>query len=68
MQASEIQALVRKKRYLTVKEAAELAGVHANFIRTRLGKDGGPPFRKRGRVYRLPTFEFICWSESATVR
>ena len=67
MQASEIQSLVRKKRYLTIKEAAELAGVHTNFIRTRLGKAGGPPYRKRGRVYRLPTFEFIFWSEQTEI-
>lgn len=67
MQASEIQALVRRKRYLTVKEAAEIAGVCTDFIYDRLGKDNGPPYRKRGRVYRLPTFEFICWSESSEV-
>lgn len=67
MQASEVQSLVRKKRYLTIKEAAEIAGVHQNFLYTRIGKIGGPPYRKRGRVYRLPTYEFILWSESPEV-
>ena len=67
MQAIEIQNLVRKKRYLTAKEAAEIAGVHINFIRRRIGKPGGPPVRKRGRVYRFPTYEFILWSESPEV-
>jgi hypothetical protein len=65
MQASEIQNLVRKKRYLTAKEAADLAGVHINFIRQRIGKPGGPPYRKRGRVYRFPTYEFVMWSEQS---
>ena len=63
MQAVELQQLVRKKRYLTIKEAAEIAGVHRNFLYTRIGKPGGPPYRKRGSVYRLPTYEFVMWSE-----
>lgn len=67
MQAIEVQQLVRKKRYLTVKEAAEIAGVHPNFIYIRLGKPNGPPARKRGSVWRLPTYEFILWSEQPAV-
>jgi hypothetical protein len=65
MDAVEIQQLVRRKRYLTVKEAAELAGVGIHFIYDRIGTPSGPPYRKRGRVYRLPTYEFILWSEQA---
>ena len=67
MNAVEIQQLVKRKRYLTVKEAAELAGVCTKFVYDRLGLPGGPPYRKRGRVYRLPTYEFIIWSEQAEV-
>lgn len=63
MNAIEFQQLVKRKRYLTVKEAAELHGVCADFIYKRIGKEGGPPYRRRGRVYRFPTFEFVQWSE-----
>lgn len=63
MNAVEIQQLVKRKRFLSVKEAAELHGVCTKFIYDRLGMEGGPPYRKRGRVYRIPTFEFIIWSE-----
>jgi hypothetical protein len=65
MQATEIQQLVKRKRYLTVKEAAELAGVCTKFIYDRLGTPRGPPYRKRGSVYRLPTYEFVIWNEQA---
>lgn len=67
MNAVEAQQLVRRKRYLTVKEAAELAGVHQNFIYLRLGKPEGPPYRKRGRVYRIPTYEYLLWMEQPAV-
>lgn len=63
MNAIEIQQLVKRHRFLTVKQAAELHGVCTDFIYDRIGKPGGPPYRKRGRVYRLPTYEFIMWSE-----
>lgn len=63
MNAVEIQQLIKRKRYLTVKEAAEIAGVCTDFIYDRIGAPNGPPCRKRGRVYRLPTYEFIIWSE-----
>jgi hypothetical protein len=63
MTAVEIQQLVKKYRYLSVKKAAEIHGVCPDFIYDRLGTPNGPPYRKRGRVYRIPTFEFIMWSE-----
>jgi hypothetical protein len=63
MNAIEIQQLCKRKRYLTVKEAADLAGVCTKFLYLRIGTAKGPPYRKRGRVYRLPTYEFILWSE-----
>ena len=63
MEAVEIQQLIKRKRYLTVKEAAVIAGVGIDFIYERIGTPSGPPYRKRGRVYRLPTYEFILWSE-----
>jgi hypothetical protein len=63
MNAVEIQQLIKRKRYLTVKEAADLHGVCTKFLYLRIGTPKGPPYRKRGRVYRLPTYEFILWSE-----
>lgn len=63
MNAVELQQLIKRKRYLTVKEGAEIAGVCTDFIYDRIGQTGGPPYRKRGRVYRLPTYDFVLWSE-----
>jgi predicted DNA-binding transcriptional regulator AlpA len=63
MNAIEIQQLCKRRRYLSVKEGAEIAGVCTKFIYDRIGTKAGPPYRKRGRVYRLPTYEFIQWSE-----
>ena len=67
MNAVEIQQLVKRKRYLTVKEAAELAGVCTDFIYDRLKTPDGPPYRKRGRVYRIPTYDFVMWCERPEV-
>lgn len=63
MTSAEFQQLVRKYRYLPMKRAAEIHGVCEKTLRRKLGVPGGPPYRKRGRVYRFPTFEFLTWSE-----
>lgn len=63
MNPVEVQDLVKKKRYLTVKEAARLHGTRERFLYNRVGIEGGPPYRRRGRIILFPTWEFIQWSE-----
>lgn len=63
MNPAEVQHLVRKKRYLTVKEAAELHGVKPRYLYNRVGIDRGPPYRRRNKMILFPTWEFIQWSE-----
>lgn len=67
MQATEAQQLVRKQKYIGLKEAARLMGVHPNFLYKRVGKPNGPPAYKRGSVYRFPTYEFIMWAEQKVI-
>lgn len=55
-----------KKKNLTLKEAADVMGVHPNFLYTRIGKPNGPPYRKRGRVYRIPAWDFLKWERAET--
>lgn len=63
MNQIEIQQLCKRRRYLSVKEAAEVHGVCTKFIYDRIGQPNGPPYRRRGRKINLPTYEFLVWSE-----
>lgn len=65
MNAVEIQQLVKRKRFLSVKEGAEIHGVKPRFLYKRFGSEGGPPYKRRGRMFKLPTYDFIMWSEQA---
>jgi hypothetical protein len=67
MNAAEAQNLVRKKRFLTVKEASTLLGVCDRFLYIRMGKPDGPPAHKRGRVWRIPTYEFLVWADRPAI-
>ena len=57
----DLQQLMRRKRPLTVKEAADLLGMSIYYVYSRIGKPGGPPYNKRGRAYRFPCYEFAEW-------
>jgi hypothetical protein len=57
----DLQQLMKRRRPLSVKEAADLLGVCTDYIYDRLGTPKGPPYNKRGRVYRLPTYDFVMW-------
>lgn len=63
MDPVEIQKLIKRKPQLTLKEAADFIGMHPNFLYTRMGTERGPPAHKRGRVWRIPSWEFFQWAQ-----
>jgi excisionase family DNA binding protein len=63
MDPVEFQKLMKRRRPLTIKEAAELLGVHQNFLYLRMGTHRGPPAHKRGSVWRIPAYDFAIWMQ-----
>jgi predicted DNA-binding transcriptional regulator AlpA len=49
--------------FLSLKEAAYLMGVTYKWLWDRIGKPNGPPFKKRGKLIKLPRDEFSEWSK-----
>lgn len=52
---------------LTIKEAAAIVGMHWMWLYRRIGKRGGPPFKRRGRSIKIPREEFHKWNEQKII-
>jgi excisionase family DNA binding protein len=52
---------------VTVKQAAHLINVSYWWLWQRIGKKGGPPYRKRGRLIKIPRDELIAWAKQPKV-
>lgn len=52
---------------LSVRQAAEL--VHRSYVwlHQRIGKEGGPPYRRIGGRYAIPTEEFLKWANQDNI-
>lgn len=52
---------------LTIKEAAQIVGMGEMWLYRRIGKRGGPPFKRRGRYLKFPREEFQKWADQKII-
>lgn len=53
---------------LSLKQAAYYVNVSVKWMRRRLGKKDGPPYRRRGKKYKFPREELIQWATQQKVK
>lgn len=63
----EAQKLAKERPSICLDEAVWMAGVSRKWILRRLGKEYGPPFKKRGKLYLFPTLDFWKWTQKDNI-
>jgi predicted DNA-binding transcriptional regulator AlpA len=53
--------------FLTIKQGAAIVGMNQRWLYDRIGKKGGPPYKRRGRYIKLPREKFIVWAEQDVI-
>lgn len=61
------RAHLNGRRYLTPKEAAPIVGLTVNWLYTRIGRAGGPPYVRRGARVMFPREEFMKWASQKVI-